>query len=123
MMATLGRLLPLHSVGTFLRRPCEPHSLRSSRFIKVSTMSHTTISHDASNPVSLAEFRSVTKWYGAVIGVNDVSLKLQPGITGLLGPNGAGKTTFLKLLTGQLRPSLGEVTVRGESARSARARR
>ena len=123
MMATIGRLPPLHPAETFLRRPREPHSVRSHRSIKVSTMSQTTISDDAAHPVSLAEFRSVTKWYGAVIGVNDVSLKLQPGITGLLGPNGAGKTTFLKLLTGQLRPSLGEVQVRGESARSARARR
>lgn len=71
----------------------------------------------------LAEFRSATKWYGAVIGVNDVTLTLQPGITGLLGPNGAGKTTLIKLLTGQLRPSLGEVLVRGVAARSAAARR
>ena len=71
----------------------------------------------------LAEFRSVTKWYGAVIGVNDISIALQPGITGLLGPNGAGKTTFIKLLIGQLNPSLGEVRVCGTSARSAYARR
>lgn len=71
----------------------------------------------------LAEFHAVTKWYGPVIGVNDVSIALEPGITGLLGPNGAGKSTFLKLLTGQLRPSLGEVTVCGWSSRSARARR
>lgn len=69
------------------------------------------------------EFRSVTKWYGAVIGVNDVTVSLDSGITGLLGPNGAGKTTFIKLLTGQLRPSLGEVRVCGEHAHSARARR
>ena len=75
------------------------------------------------NNAPLAEFRATTKWYGGVIGVNDVSLTLQPGITGLLGPNGAGKTTLLKLLTGQLRPSLGEVLVRGASARSAAARR
>jgi ABC-2 type transport system ATP-binding protein len=73
--------------------------------------------------VPQAEFRSVTKWYGAVIGVNDVTVDLEPGITGLLGPNGAGKTTFIKLLTGQLRPSLGRVEVCGWSARSAQARR
>lgn len=71
----------------------------------------------------LVEFRAATKWYGAVIGVNDVSLTLQPGITGLLGPNGAGKSTLIKLLTGQLRPSLGEVFVRGAPARSATARK
>jgi len=56
----------------------------------------------------------VSKWYGQVIGLNDVSLTLQPGITGLLGPNGAGKSTFMKLVTGQLKPSKGTVTVLGE---------
>lgn len=71
----------------------------------------------------LAEFRHVTKWYGPVIGVNDVSVSLGPGITALLGPNGAGKTTLIKLLTGQLRPSLGKVLVGGHAAISAAAKR
>jgi ABC-2 type transport system ATP-binding protein len=57
----------------------------------------------------------VSKWYGQVIGLNDVSVSVPPGITGLLGPNGAGKSTFMKLITGQLRPSKGSVTVLGES--------
>ena len=56
----------------------------------------------------------VSKWYGQVIGLNDVSLTVPPGITGLLGPNGAGKSTFMKLITGQLRPSKGALTVLGE---------
>jgi ABC-2 type transport system ATP-binding protein len=56
----------------------------------------------------------LSKWYGQVIGLNDVSLTLPPGITGLLGPNGAGKSTFMKLITGQLRPSKGDITVLGE---------
>jgi ABC-2 type transport system ATP-binding protein len=56
----------------------------------------------------------VSKWYGQVIGLNDVILKVQPGITGLLGPNGAGKSTLMKLVTGQLKPSKGVVTVLGE---------
>lgn len=56
----------------------------------------------------------VSKWYGQVIGLNDVSVRVPPGITGLLGPNGAGKSTFMKLITGQLRPSTGTVTVLGE---------
>jgi ABC-2 type transport system ATP-binding protein len=46
--------------------------------------------------------------------LNDVSVSVPPGITGLLGPNGAGKSTFMKLITGQLRPSKGAVTVLGE---------
>lgn len=77
----------------------------------------------AAMPLPLAEFRNVTKWYGPVIGVNDVSVALGPGITGLLGPNGAGKTTLIKLLTGQLRPSLGKVLVGGHHAISAMAKR
>ena len=56
----------------------------------------------------------LSKWYGQVIGLNDVSLSIPRGITGLLGPNGAGKSTFMKLMTGQLKPSKGSVTVLGE---------
>jgi len=68
--------------------------------------------------------RRVSKWYGPVIGVNEVSLEIGPGITGLLGPNGAGKSTLMRLVTGQLRPSLGEVRVLGAAVwRSARVRR
>ena len=74
-------------------------------------------------PPPVAEFRNVTKWYGPVIGVNGVSFELAPGITGLLGPNGAGKTTLIKLLTGQLHPSLGDVLVRGQPAWTAAAKR
>ena len=72
--------------------------------------------------MGMIEFQSVSKWYGPVIGVNDISLQVASGITGLLGPNGAGKTTLIKLLTGQLRPSLGRVYVRGLSAWSAAAK-
>jgi ABC-2 type transport system ATP-binding protein len=57
---------------------------------------------------------NLSKWYGQVIGLNDVTVSVPPGITGLLGPNGAGKSTFMKLITGQLRPSKGSVTVLGE---------
>lgn len=63
----------------------------------------------------MIELASVTKLYGTVIGVNDVSLKLSPGAHGLLGPNGAGKTTFLNLLTGQLKPTLGSVRMFGRN--------
>jgi ABC-2 type transport system ATP-binding protein len=70
----------------------------------------------------LTEFLAVSKWYGPVIALNDVTLHLGPGITGLVGPNGAGKSTLMKLLTGQLRPSLGQVRIRGLSAWSAAAK-
>jgi ABC-2 type transport system ATP-binding protein len=56
----------------------------------------------------------LSKWYGQVSGLNDVTVSVPPGITGLLGPNGAGKSTFMKLVTGQLRPSKGSVRVFGE---------
>ena len=56
----------------------------------------------------------LSKWYGQVIGLNDISVQVGTGITGLLGPNGAGKSTFLKLITGQLKPSKGDVEVLGE---------
>jgi len=56
----------------------------------------------------------LSKWYGQVIGLNDVSVAVPPGITGLLGPNGAGKSTLMKLITGQLKPSKGHITVLGE---------
>jgi ABC-2 type transport system ATP-binding protein len=64
--------------------------------------------------VPIVTSEHVSKWYGQVIGLNDVSVSVPPGITGLLGPNGAGKSTFMKLITGQLKPSKGEIKVLGE---------
>ncbi len=71
---------------------------------------------DAGTPVvaSVVAADHLSKWYGQVIGLNDVTLTVPSGITGLLGPNGAGKSTFMKLITGQLKPSKGHITVLGE---------
>jgi len=55
----------------------------------------------------------VSRWYGEVIGVNDVTCEIGPGITALIGMNGAGKTTFIRLVTGQLRPTTGTLSVFG----------
>lgn len=66
----------------------------------------------------MIELNLVTKLYGTVIGVNDITLALEPGAYGLLGPNGSGKSTLLNLLTGQLRPTIGVVNVYGASPRN-----
>lgn len=63
---------------------------------------------------AVIEAANLSKWYGQVIGVNDITLTLQSGVTGLLGPNGAGKSTLLKLMVGQLKPNRGSLTVLGE---------
>jgi ABC-2 type transport system ATP-binding protein len=63
---------------------------------------------------AIVQTESLSKWYGQVIGLNDVTVSVPPGITGLLGPNGAGKSTFMKLMTGQLKPSKGTITLLGE---------
>jgi len=62
----------------------------------------------------LLNCRSLTKLYGVVIGVNDLTLELEPGVHGLLGPNGAGKSTLIKLITGQLRPTEGQIRIFGQ---------
>ncbi|MFM8635426.1 MAG: ABC transporter ATP-binding protein [Planctomycetia bacterium] len=61
----------------------------------------------------MIRIRNLTKLYGSVIGVNDVTVDIDMGAHGLLGPNGAGKTTFLGIVTGQLRPTMGSVEVFG----------
>lgn len=65
----------------------------------------------------------VSKWYGPVIGVNQVTLELRPGVTGLVGANGAGKSTLMRLIAGQLRPDIGNVAVLGHKAWTAAAKR
>jgi ABC-2 type transport system ATP-binding protein len=65
------------------------------------------------SPVDIA---SVSKWYGNVVAVNDITMSLGAGVTGLLGPNGAGKTTVLHMMAGFLAPSRGTVTINGQPA-------
>jgi ABC-2 type transport system ATP-binding protein len=68
-------------------------------------------------------FEHVSKWYGPVIGVNQVTLELRPGITGLVGHNGSGKSTLLRLAAGQIRPDLGAVKIARHDAWTAEAKR
>ena len=59
------------------------------------------------------EFRNVSRWYGNVVAVNDITMDIGPGVTGLLGPNGAGKSTILHMIAGFLEPSKGTLTLDG----------
>jgi ABC-2 type transport system ATP-binding protein len=63
----------------------------------------------------VVDFQGVSKWYGNVIGINQLTMRIPSGLTGLLGPNGAGKSTLLQLATGLLRPSQGKVRVLGQT--------
>ena len=64
-------------------------------------------------PSEAVELANVSRWYGNVVAVNDISFRLDGGVTGLLGPNGAGKSTILHMVGGFLAPSSGSVTVGG----------
>jgi len=55
--------------------------------------------------------RELSRWYGLVMGLNNVSFRIESGLTGLVGPNGAGKSTLIEIITGQLQPSSGSLTV------------
>jgi ABC-2 type transport system ATP-binding protein len=60
------------------------------------------------------ELRNVSRWYGNVVAVNDITMDIGPGVTGLLGPNGAGKSTILHMIAGFLEPSKGTLALDGE---------
>ena len=65
--------------------------------------------------MSTIELTGVSRWFGNVVAVNDVTMSIGPGVTGLLGPNGAGKSTLLSMMSGFLPPSSGTVTLDGEA--------
>src|SRR3989440_4202589 len=62
----------------------------------------------------IIEARELSRWYGLVMGLNNVSFQIETGLTGLVGPNGAGKSTLIEIITGQLQPSFGHLTVFGQ---------
>ena len=76
-----------------------------------------SISQEQAMAEPVIDVRSVSKWFGNVVAVNDVTLQVFPGITGLLGPNGAGKTTLLHMIAGLAKCSDGDLTVLGEPVR------
>src|SRR5256885_1515518 len=64
---------------------------------------------------AIIQARELSRWYGLVMGLNNVSFEIEGGLTGLVGPNGAGKSTLIEIITGQLQPSSGELTVFGQT--------
>lgn len=66
---------------------------------------------------SVIRVEGVSRWFGSVVAVSEISFDIAPGITGLLGPNVAGKTTLLRMMTGLADVSVGSVTVFGERVR------
>src|SRR5205814_543719 len=100
-----GPAVPVVLVG---RRPGRPRGV---------VRMHAQLPREVARPPEVkpvVEFHEVSKWYGNVIGINKLSIRVPAGVTGLLGPNGAGKSTLLQLATGQLRPSQGDVRVLGQ---------
>ena len=66
------------------------------------------------------EVEKLSKWFGDVVAVSDVSFRVWPGVTALLGPNGAGKSTALRMIAGLAAPSQGSVSVFGKDPRADR---
>jgi ABC-2 type transport system ATP-binding protein len=64
--------------------------------------------------MTVIKIENVSRWYGNVVAVNDITMDIGPGVTGLLGPNGAGKSTILHMVAGFLAPSKGTLTVNGD---------
>ena len=64
---------------------------------------------------AIIQAHELSRWYGIVMGLNNVSFEIGPGLTGIVGPNGAGKSTLIEIITGQLQPSSGRLTVFGEA--------
>ncbi len=73
---------------------------------------------DGSGPRPMITVDSVSKWFGDVVAVSDVSFTVGPGVTALLGPNGAGKSTMLRLLCGLVAPDRGTLSVLGRDPRT-----
>src|SRR5436190_354749 len=72
------------------------------------------LEHGSNLMTPIIQAVELSRWYGIVMGLNNVSFEIEAGLTGLVGPNGAGKSTLIQIITGQLQPSSGRLTVFGE---------
>jgi ribose transport system ATP-binding protein len=87
------------------------------------TLPETTVSPEAALPAPVLEVRGITKRFGGVLALDDVSMDLRPGeVHALVGENGAGKSTLIKIMTGVHQPDAGELFFLGEAARFPRPR-
>ncbi|WP_328465202.1 ABC transporter ATP-binding protein [Actinoplanes sp. NBC_00393] len=77
-------------------------------------MTTETFAAETGAATAVIDLQNVTRWYGNVVAVNDITMSLGAGVTGLLGPNGAGKTTVLHMMAGFLAPSRGTLTIDGK---------
>src|SRR5688572_2509669 len=64
---------------------------------------------------AIIQARELSRWYGIVMGLNNVTFDIEQGLNGLVGPNGAGKSTLIQIITGQLQPSSGTLSVFGQA--------
>ena len=72
-------------------------------------------------PDAIIVGRNISKWFGDLVAVSDVSFAIRPGVTALLGPNGAGKSTLMRMLCGLTAPAQGEITILGRNPRADRS--
>jgi ABC-2 type transport system ATP-binding protein len=89
--------------------------MSASNVVTQSVSEGPAVDHSGFEPV--IRVNRVSRWFGSVVAVSDVSFDVRPGITGLLGPNGAGKTTLFRMITGLAATSTGTVTVFGQPVR------
>jgi len=91
-------------------------SMTASTTQSSSTVAASTTPAASASSDEMIVFEDVSKFYGEILGVNRVNLRIAPGITSLVGPNGSGKTTLMNLMCGLLKPTSGQIRVLGTSS-------
>src|SRR5690606_38913900 len=107
----------MHGPGSLSRETTMVFGRRKQTQDEHPVVSDTSGGMDLSGGNPAISLDHVSRWFGDIVAVSDVSFDIGPGVTGLLGPNGAGKSTTLKMMAGLLPPSSGEVRVMGKPSR------